>query len=179
MTRRIFVDAEWTVRPWSEGSELAWIGLADEAGRSWYAISSELNYDPYSDEITAPLFKIISRDEPRLTKVEMAAAIIDFCGNVDEFWAWVPSLKSFTKWSGLGDEAAAVYAKWQDYDLQMLRSLVQPWPDNWPDRIHDLNAARIKAGASVPPQAVNYKHPQVHTEWNRELFRRIQATRTG
>ena len=42
MTRRIFLDTEWTAPPWSKRSELMWIGLADEEGRSWYGISSEV-----------------------------------------------------------------------------------------------------------------------------------------
>jgi len=33
MKRRIFLDTEWTAPPWSERSELMWIGLADEEGR--------------------------------------------------------------------------------------------------------------------------------------------------
>jgi hypothetical protein len=46
MKRRIFVDTEWTGPPWSEQSELMWIGLADEEGRSWYGIWSEVEIDP-------------------------------------------------------------------------------------------------------------------------------------
>lgn len=91
MTRRIFLDTEWTAPPWSEGSEL-------------------------------------TPDEPRLAREALAAAVIDFCGRVDEFWAWIPTLKSFREWSGLGEEAAEVYARCRDVDLQMVRSLVQPWP---------------------------------------------------
>ena len=32
MKRRIFLDSEWTGPPWSNRSELMWIGLADEEG---------------------------------------------------------------------------------------------------------------------------------------------------
>ena len=46
MSRRIFVDTEWTAPPWAPGCELLWLGLADEAGRSWYGVSSELQVDP-------------------------------------------------------------------------------------------------------------------------------------
>ncbi len=44
--RRIFIDTEWTAEPWTPGSELMWIGLADEQGQSWYGISSEVELDP-------------------------------------------------------------------------------------------------------------------------------------
>lgn len=42
MARRVFIDTEWTAPPWSDRAELMWIGLADEEGRSWYGISSEV-----------------------------------------------------------------------------------------------------------------------------------------
>jgi hypothetical protein len=77
----------------------------------------------------------------------------------------------------MGEEAAGLYAKHRDVDLQMVRSLVQPWPDGWPDRLHDLNAAAVEAGVEVPPRAVNHLHPRVHTEWNRELFKLIRMSR--
>ena len=177
MTRRIFLDTEWTAPPWSKGSELMWIGLADEEGRSWYGISSEVDIDPSTNAFMSGVFRLITPDEPRLANEEIAAAVIDFCGDVDEFWAWVPTMKSFSEWSGLGKEATEVYAKCWDVDLQMVRSLVQPWPDGWPNRLLDLNAAAVEAGVEVPPRAVNHLHPRVHAEWNRELFKLIRTSR--
>ena len=177
MTRRIFLDTEWTSPPWSQQSDLMWIGLADEAGRSWYGISSEVEIDPATNDFISGVFRLITPDDPRLTKEELAAAIIDFCGNVDEFWAWIPTFESFAAWSGLGQEAAAVYAKHWDVDLQMVRSFVQPWPDGWPDRLLDLNAAAVEAGVAVPSRAVNHLHPRVHAEWTRELFELIRTSR--
>ena len=106
-----------------------------------------------------------------------AAAVIDFCGAVDEFWAWIPTRERFAEWFGLGAEAAELYARHWDVDLQMVRSLVQPWPEGWPDRLLDLNAAAAEAGVEVPPRAVNHLHPRVHAEWNRELFKRISQSR--
>ena len=177
MTRRIFLDTEWTKPPWSKQSELMWIGLADEEGRSWYGISSEVDIDPSTNDFISDVFRLITPDEPRLTNNEIAAAVIDFCGNVDEFWAWIPTLERFAEWFGLGEEAAELYAKHWDVDLQMVRSLVQPWPDGWPDRLLDLNAAAVEAGVEIPPRAVNHLHPRVHTEWNRKLFELIRKSR--
>lgn len=176
MTRRIFVDTEWTAPPWSAQSELMWIGLADEDGRSWYGISSEVQIDPPTNDFISGLFRLITPDEPRLSKQQLAAAVVDFCGDVDEFWAWIPTVESFTQWSGLGDDAPAVFSRYRDIDLQMLKGLVNPWPDGWPDRLHDLNAAATVAGVEIPPRAVNHLHPRVHVEWNQQLFKRIRAT---
>ena len=85
MTRRIFLDTEWTSAPWSQQSELMWIGLADEDGRSWYGISSEVDIDPATNNFISGVFRLITPDEPRLTNQELAAAVLDFCGAVDEF----------------------------------------------------------------------------------------------
>jgi hypothetical protein len=59
----------------------------------------------------------------------------------------------------------------------MVRFLVQPWPDGWPDRLLDLNAAAVETGVELPPRAVNHLHPRVHVEWNRELLKRIRMSR--
>ena len=177
MTRRIFLDTEWTRPPWSKQSELMWIGLADEAGRSWYGISSEVDIDPSTNDFISGVFRLITPDEPRLTTKEIATAVIDFCGDVDEFWAWIPTMERFAEWSGLGEEITELYAKHWDVDLQMVRSLVQPWPDGWPNHLLDLNAAAVEAGVEAPPRAVNHLHPRVHAKWNRELFDLIRMSR--
>jgi hypothetical protein len=84
MTRRIFLDTEWTAPPWSKQSELMWIGLADEEGRSWYGISSEVDINPSTNDFISGVFRLITPDEPRLAKEDLAAAVIDFCG--DLYW---------------------------------------------------------------------------------------------
>ena len=61
--------------------------------------------------------------------------------------------------------------------LRMVRSLVRPWPNGWPDHVLDLNAAAFEAGVEVLPRTVNHLHPRVHAEWNRELFALIRASR--
>jgi len=60
MTRRIFLDTEWTAPPWSDRSELMWIGLADEDGRSWYGISSEVEIDPSTNDFISGVFRLIT-----------------------------------------------------------------------------------------------------------------------
>lgn len=179
MTRRIFLDTEWTAPPWSERSELMWIGLADEEGRAWYGISSEAEIEPATNAFISGAFRLISPDEPRMSRPQLAAAVVDFCGAVDEFWAWIPTADRFGQFFGLGAEGADLFAKYWDVDLQMLQELVRPWPAGWPDRLHDLNAAAVAAGVEIPSRAVNHLHPRVHVEWNRELFARIAASRDG
>ncbi|MEX1287174.1 MAG: hypothetical protein AB1Z57_04470 [Acidimicrobiia bacterium] len=176
MARRIFVDTEWTATPWSGRAELMWIGLADEAGRAWHAISADADIDS-SNDFTAGVWRYISPDDPRSTSSEMAADVVAFCGDVDEFWAWIPTMERFAEWFGLGDDATDVYASYWDWDLQMLQSLVDPWPDGWPDHLHDLNAAARDAGVEIPPRQANHLAPDVHAPWNRDLYALIREAR--
>jgi hypothetical protein len=157
-----------------------WIGLADEQGRSWYGISSEVEINPSTNAFVSGVFRLISPDEPRMTRTELAAAVVAFCGEVDEFWAWVPTVERFATFFGLGDQVAlAIFKQYWDVDLQMLRGLVQPWPERWPSRLHDLNAAAVEAGVQLPARAANHLHPRVHVEWNRSLFERMSASRAS
>lgn len=176
MTRRVFIDTEWTAPPWSPQCGLMWVGLADEHGRAWYGISSEVEIDPENNAFMSGVFKLITPQEPRLTRAQLAQAVEDFCGGtVDEFWAWIPTVQSFSAWFRLGAEAPELFRKHWNVDLQMLQALVSPWPAGWTTRLHDLNAAAQQAGVETPPRAVNHLHPRVHAEWNRLLFERIRA----
>ena len=173
--RRVFVDTEWTAVPWSPASDLLWIGLADENGQSWCGLVSDAQIDPANERYVSDLLQLITPEVPRLTRTKLAAAVEAFCGDVDEFWAWIPTAESFAAWSRLGESACDTYQRCRDIDLQMLRSLVNPWPTNWPNRIHDLNAAAVAAGVKLPPRAVNHLHPRVHAEWNQRLFGLIRS----
>ena len=170
MLRRVFVDTEWTAVPWSGAAELLWIGLADEEGRSWHGLSSEARVDPANEKYVSDLLQLITSEVPRLARTELAAAVQEFCGHVDEFWAWIPTPERFAEWSRLGDAAFEVFESCRDIDLQMLKALVTPWPKTWPNSLRDLNAAAVAAGVQVPPRATNHLHPRVHAEWNRTLF---------
>jgi len=178
MARRIFVDTEWTAAPWLAHAELMWIGLADEEGGSWFGISAEVAIDPVANPFMSGVFRLIRPEEPRMPRLQLRDAVIDFCGDVQEFWAWIPTLDSFARSSGLGDEARTLFDRCWDIDLQMLCALVQPWPAAWPTTLHDLNAAAAAAGVAIPPRAPNHLHPRVHAEWNRQLFDRIRAAGT-
>jgi hypothetical protein len=179
VTRRIFVDTEWTSLPWSGRAELMWIGLADEEGRSWSAISADVEIDSSTNDFIAGVWKYIKPNDPRSPSHEMAAGVREFCGDVDEFWAWIPTMESFAEWFDLGRDAPDIYAGYWDWDLQMLRSLVDPWPEGWPDGLHDLNAAAVEAGVEIPTRQANHLAPTVHATWNRELFELILQSRQG
>lgn len=58
------------------------------------------------------IVQLIPADEPRLGRCELAAAAVEFYGDVDEFWAWVPTMESVAEWFGLGAEAPDLYARY-------------------------------------------------------------------
>ena len=173
--RRVFIDTEWTAVPWSSASDLLWVGLADEDGLSWCGLSSEARVDPANEKYVSDLLQLITPEVPRHTRTELSTAVQSFCGDVHEFWAWIPTPENFAAWSRLGDAALDVYQRCRDIDLQMLRALVVPWPRTWPNSLQDLNAAAIAAGVRVPPRAANHLHPRVHAEWNSQLFSLVRA----
>jgi hypothetical protein len=177
MTRRIFIDTEWTAAPWSGHAELMWIGLAAEDGPAWYVISADVDIDPSTNDFISGAFRLISPDEPRLPTEEIAKGVVEFCGDVDEFWAWIPTVESFTEWFDLGDEGPELFADYWDWDLQMIRSLVTPWPQGWPGTLSNLNTAAAEAGVELPPRAANHLNPRVHALWNQELYARIRRSR--
>lgn len=172
-TRRIFVDTEWTAVPWSEAADLLWIGLSDESGRNWCGLCTDASIDPAFAQYTSDLLALLTDDVPRLPRPQLSAAVRAFCEGVTEFWVWIPTLEGFSAWAKLGDAAPAVYEQCKDIDLQMLRSLVNPWPALWPMTLHDLNLAARSSGTPLPPRPPNLLHPRVHAEWNRQLFRHL------
>lgn len=176
VTRRIFVDTEWTAAPWSPDVELMWVGLADESGSAWSAVNAEVDLERLAG---SSLVSLIPSDEPRLDLRELATGVVDFCGVVDEFWAWIPTLERVAEWFGLGAEAADLYARYWDVDLQMLRSLVDPWPQGWPHRLFDLNVAAVEARVAIPERSRDHLNPRVHAQWNRRLFELIAEARRG
>ncbi|MCO8129428.1 hypothetical protein NHL50_19675 [Acidimicrobiia bacterium EGI L10123] len=115
-------------------------------------------------------------EEPRLGGDDLSEAIRDFCGDVDEFWAWCPTVEELAGPPfDLGDEAEQAHRRYWDWDLQLLRRLVSPWPDGWPTGLCDLNAAVRSAGITPPPNESAH-HPRGDASWNAAVFRLLQAT---
>lgn len=175
--RRIFVDTEWTAVPWSEHRDLLWIGLSDSSGATFCGFNADYRVHPSYEQYTGDLLALITTDVPRLPRDGLSSQVQMFCGESVEFWAWIPTLASFETWAKLGSESASVYERCRDIDIQMLRSLVNPWPGGWAMTIKDLNAAATNAGITLPERAKNHLHPRVHAQWNHRLFGLIQAAK--
>ncbi|GCL62559.1 hypothetical protein [Pseudaquabacterium pictum] len=173
--RRIIVDTEWTATPWSEHRDLLWISLADSAGATFCGFNLDYQVHPSYEQYTETLLAIITPDVPRLSRQALSSEVRQFCGESVQFWAWIPTLTSFTAWAKLGAEAASVYERCRDIDIQMLRSLINPWPSSWTTSVEDLNAAATTAGVTLPERSKNHLHPRAHALWNQQLFNLIHS----
>lgn len=173
--RRIFIDTEFKNLPWSGYSEMLWVGLADDESNSWSAINADVAVDGHASDFTKSV--VVPRmpdDEPRLHRTDLDAAIREFCGAPDEFWAWCPTVEDLASAFDLPDHAPSVRERYWDWDLQLLRRVVDPWPALWPTQLLDLNAAARAAGIRLPPNGAGH-HPRFDALWNRSVFRLVQG----
>lgn len=171
--RRIFLDTEFKNLPWSGHSAMLWVGLADEAGNAWSAINADVGLDDHVSQFTRDV--VVPRttaDEPRLSAADLSEGIRQFCGAVEEFWAWCPTVGVLASAFGLGDGAGEAHHRYWDWDLQLLQRTVAPWPEGWPTRLNDLHAAARATGVT-PPKNDSAHHPRDDALWNLRLFKLI------
>ena len=116
----------------------------------------------------------ISPDEPRLTKPALRSAVLDFCGQPDEFWAWCPSREDVISLNA--PAPADAHARLWDWDLQLLRRLLDPWPEGWPTILCDLHGLADKTGIALPLNEVAH-HPRHDALWNARVFELAAAGR--
>lgn len=174
--RRIFLDTEFKNLPWTGHGELLWVGLADQAGNSWSAINTDVVLDEDASEFTRTVVAgRMPNDELRLDANELATAVREFCGDVvDEFWAYGPTVEALAELFGLGDEAPAAHARYWDWDLELMRRLVDPWPTGWTTEMSDLNSAARQAQIELPPNKLAH-HPRHDALWDLEVWQMIEA----
>lgn len=172
--RRVFVDTEFTDLPWTGRSRLFWVGLADDQGGRCSAVLADTDLRECSEFVRARVLPLVPEDEPRLRRADLAALVVDFCGQVDEFWAWQPSRDDLV---ALGVDAMNVDEMWRryrDWDYQLLRSLVGPVAAGWPQRCRDLHALARTAGI-VPPANPNPHHPGDDAAWGLLVYQQAIA----
>lgn len=177
-TRRIFVDTEFTALPWTGTSELLWVGLADEDGRQWSAVCADADLTRISDFSRTRVIPLMTQDEPRLDRPRLRDELDRFCGPVDEFWAWFPSLDDLVR---LGVEPAAapeMLARYADWDYLLLIDLMGARASRWPAFCNDLHALARAAGITLPPNPRTH-HPAYDAAWGRAVYEAAMAQRRG
>jgi hypothetical protein len=167
-TRRIFLDTEFTDLPWTGRSRLLWVGLAADDGSSWSALNAEVAADDaVSALVRSNVLPHVGPDEPRLTPDALRNAILDFCGCPDEFWAWCPTPEDLVSLDA--PAPADTHARLWDWDFQLLRSVVDPWPHKWPVSLCDLHALATRTGITLPENPPAH-HPRYDALWNLRVF---------
>lgn len=165
VTRRVFIDMEATDLPWTGRCHPFWVGLATDDGSAWSALVADAPLDLASTFVKSEVLPLVPDGEPRLSGDELRRAILAFCGEVDEFWAWCPSIEDIADGFGMGAAAPALHAEHWDLDLRLLRRLVEPWPANWPHKLHDLGSL-VRERSMVMPLNDGPHNPRHDAVWN-------------
>lgn len=130
--RRVFLDTEFTDLPWTGRSELLWVGLACSDGRSFGGLCADTDVSLCSAFVRAHVLPRVTADVVRMSRRDLARAVVEFADPVDELWAWCPDEADLVDLGVPAEDASAVRDRYGDWDLQLLRSLVDPWPVGWP-----------------------------------------------
>ena len=172
--RRIFLDCEFLDLPWTQNTGLLWIGLADDDGNTWSAVNGDADVARASQFVRDVVLPQIPSDEQRLSSTELSEGVVRFCGEVDEFWAWCPTVEDLVAVFGLSrSEASAAHAIHWDFDFQLLQGIVDPWPSRWPVMLHDLKALASRIGITVPSNE-HAHHPSYDALWGRSVFQQAE-----
>ena len=169
---RIVVDCEFVDLPWRGPKTPLWVGLACEDGTSWSGVNAEVDQRSVSGWTAQHVLPLIPPDEPHLSVSELAAGIREFCTGVSEWWAWCPTVDDLKRGFDLDRHTAERYhrAYW-DWDLQLIRNVVTPWPDAWPLVLGDLHRLAVDRGVELHPNERPH-HPRFDAEWGLGILRR-------
>ncbi len=168
--RRIVLDTEFSDLPWTGRSALLWVGLADESGKRWSAVSAGADLRHCSAFVRDQVLPQIPPDEPSLGPSDLASAVIDFCGEVDQFWAWFPDERDLQH-LGLPDTTIpGMLDRYADWDFQLLRHHVHPWPRAWPRTCQDLHRLACATGVLLPANPRPH-HPAFDAAWGCDVLR--------
>lgn len=142
-----FIDAPPTLAPLS-------IGVVRADGREYYA---ELQADTAraSPWVQANILPTLVR--PKKPIAEVAADLVEFCGDEPEFWAH--------------------YAAYDWVVLcQMFGGLMQ-LPSGWPSYVRDLRCLMDDCGVWIDDQHDNQHHALADARWVRETWMRLKGFR--
>lgn len=174
---RIVIDCEFVDLPWNGAKMPLWVGLAREDGTSWSAVNAEVDAALVNDWTSKHVVPLVPPDEPLLTIGELAEAVREFCAGVSEWWAWCPAVDELMRGFELArDTAMRYHREFWDWDLQLIRNVVVPWPNVWPDALRDLH--RLAIDRAVPlPSTERPHHPRYDAEWGLNILRAAGSTR--
>ena len=171
MTRRIFIDAEFTALPWEANAGLLWLGLADESGRTWSAVNRDVDLSTVGEFSQNHVVPQIPLEEPRLTMAEMAPEVIRFCGSRVEFWAWCPTETDIASLGVRDSDVSAMRAAHWDFDFVLLRRVIPVWSSRWSPTCGDVQEFARMQGLRRVPRNAHPHHPAFDAMWAAEVFK--------
>ena len=171
----VVIDMEFAGLPWTPGADVFWVGLADERGRTFSAVNDDADLALVTDWSRANVVPRIDADVPRLARHDLAAAVRSWLGaDVAEWWAWMPSVENIAYFDPPGS-AEEWWQRVADWDFQLLRALVDPWPDGWASKCFDLHQLADDTGITLPPNDEAH-HPGADAAWGASVLRLARQT---
>lgn len=141
-----------------ETIDLISIGIVNiETGETLYMVSSEYDPSKANDWVKTNVLNKIGEDERRYRKSQIAMAVLRFCGNDPEFWAY--------------------YASYDWVAFCQLFGAMSDLPKNYPQICFDLKQEilrQVKSGIldekSIPPDPENAHNALDDALWNARVY---------
>lgn len=169
--RRVFLDTEFTDLPWTGRSELLWVGLACSDGRSFGGLCADTDVSLSSTFVRAHVLPRVTADVVRMSRRDLARAVVEFADPVDELWAWCPDE------AGVSTSAYRPRTRRRSGTVTATgtSSCCAPWSTHgrvgWTAACRDLADLARRSGIELPPNPRAHD-PVADAEWGRSVFAR-------
>lgn len=146
---RIFFDTEFL--DLGETVQLVSLGAVRDDGKEFYAEADEVDWsraDPWVLDHVVPHLT-----GPRIPKLHLRHAFLEFAHDATEFWAW--------------------YGTYDWFLVCRLFGGFRELPVNWPHYFHDLETLRLLRGArrmQLPEQKGQAHHALEDARWNQAVY---------
>ena len=175
----VFIDTEFTCLPWEFTSQAVSIGIFCENGDEYYGCISDFdvtNLSQFVKDKVIPLLPAVSQRKP---KEIISSEIGQFfqAKNVSRVWAVFPTLQQIQNmYDGNGD-LHTIYAKYADWDFQLLKGFLSPLPNDFPTFCSDLSPYIDKLDPDRLPMNNSEHHALEDAKWNYKIWQLAQRER--
>lgn len=137
--------------------ELISIGMVDENGREFYAVSNEFNPDKCNDWVKANVLPLLPPQETWISREQIAEGLLRFVSKEPVFWAY--------------------YADYDWVTLCQLFGRMLDLPEGWPMYCKDLKQLKDHYGVQTAPEQSQEHNALADAQWNKELYDHIMRTK--
>lgn len=160
--RRFFLDTEF-IEPegdhYLSAVELISIGIVDDTGREYYAVSSGFRYEALNPWLRANVLPHLGDPEKRLAPPEIRQEILQFVGQAPcQFWGY--------------------YADYDWYLFCRLMGGFMGLPNNWMRCCYDVRQFQEETACPTLPAAFQPQHNAlVDARWTKAAWERVENWR--